>query len=714
MSSYTRNQSPVPGIPAPTRARTLFPTLEAVHAAGISGITLEESRIVAAVLSRFIASGTSKTRGKVGIMLGLLVPACRVELVRDGELHAAALPDLPTGPLASGATPFNQLGIDHLVMTEYWTITARRADDACMPLAWLLAFVPAPFWEAVATLIRWGPYEAGVRAEEAVIVLARTPIRQGNRRRPEGSSISKGTLENRVDYLWSFMDAIIDLQATVRASANPSLSLVLLESWVKRPTRVDVEACGAREARIDTAGPPIEECSRNLHRLYAEWQNALPNRRYRKLRKLLLQALLPLLGPRLDALRMLDVDDYLPNHLGADGIRSPILRIYPGKTRDLDEAYLLPLPEELAEWIEAWIVLTGRAIGQEGTPLWPSRQPKPGKPIKRISEGGLRTSIAGRKGSNGRPDQVALLPRGEDPCFGFNPHAFRHTAYQAAKRAGKRVIDANRTEFGHDDPEDFARAVCGHSLMQSLRDHYLDHHQLRLARAAIAYAWDELWRGGKRHGLDPRAILQHKNEVTVLTATADDLRARLASLHRQQETLAASSATLSGDALNTALIESNRNASETQMVLLDLNRVLEQQQAAEGRLAESLTTEVALSDDLTDEEHARMLSVALATEHEFEAEDEMLADELHVVDLAELFGTRAQTINAWKRTGFPRGRPAPWDPASWVVHGPRNKRLPVSALDLSLLTATQRQRLSEIRRRRAILDNPDRRSLLSA
>jgi hypothetical protein len=180
----------------------------------------------------------------------------------------------------------------------------------------------------------------------------------------------------------------------------------------------------------------------------------------------------------------------------------------------------------------------------------------------------------------------------------------------------------------------------------------------------------------------------------VLAATAHELERRLADLHTRQTTLAQSAQSLTGDTLHAALIESNRIAAETQVVLLDLNRTREHEKAAEQRLDDSLHTEVALPDNLTDAEHARLLATALQTASEPEAKSRTLAAELHVSDLAELFGTSAQTINGWTRNGFPRGRATAWDPAAWIIDGPRNKRLPLDALDQTLLTSVQKERLT--------------------
>jgi hypothetical protein len=83
-------------------------------------------------------------------------------------------------------------------------------------------------------------------------------------------------------------------------------------------------------------------------------------------------------------------------------------------------------------------------------------------------------------------------------------------------------------------------------------------------------------------------------------------------------------------------------------------------------------------------------------------DDALLADTLLVSDLAEVWATTEQTINRWSRNGFPDGRPAPWDNEAWVIEGPRKKTLPVGALDTTVLTEPQKERLLALRRKRGL------------
>jgi integrase len=504
-----------------------------------------------------------------------------------------------------------------------------------------------------------------------------------------------------MDGLWGLMQELVDLRGKIAESEIPTLSLELLARWTYKPERIDLDACGAKEARLDTAGPPIPDCREQLQRYYREWRAASRQRSYLKHRRLILSAILWLYGPREDALRLVDVADYLPDHLLRDGQRGPVLRTFPGKTVDDDQPHFLPLPAELAAWIEEWIVFTGRQVGQAGQPLWPGRQPKPGAQVRRISVSGFYAAIAGRPGSKGHGSSYALIPRADNPFEGFNPHSFRHTAYQAAKRAGERAKQADPYRFGNVDAEDFARAVCGHDLNQTVSDTYNNLRQAELARAAIDYAWQDLWAAGKRYGLDPQEIIEARHQLDTLTAGVAALDGELRLLHHQQTQLATGSRELEGDQLHATLIESNRLTSDMHLKTTDLTRLTEKQDRARQRLEQALITEVALPDELDPAQHQVLLTEALQQSADRPVDDDLpLADHYTVSDLTEIFDVREQTINRWYRDGAPTGQ-QPWNPDGWIDEGLRKKRLQADALNLDTLTETQRKRAVVVRQRRA-------------
>src|SRR5439155_25837687 len=117
-------------------------------------------------------------------------------------------------------------------------------------------------------------------------------------------------------------------------------------------------ALGAREAGQDNSGPTIEACAKQLRVLAAEARMTTRRDGYIKRRRALLMAILCLFGGRADAIRNLRVEDYLPDHRYRNGTRGAVLRIFPAKTWDPDQAHYLPLPAEVARWLEQWITFT--------------------------------------------------------------------------------------------------------------------------------------------------------------------------------------------------------------------------------------------------------------------------------------------------------------------------------------------------------------------
>lgn len=689
-------------IPGPTTARQELPNEAALQEAGIA-LGLIEARLVLTVLSLVIATGCSRTRDKVHQMILGLVAACTLEREYNGIRQPAAHPELPRKGWPSGRTALRQLGIDAQAIAVYWPSSRRRADDACLPLRWVLAFCPAQLWPAVMTFIRWGPARAGVMMEDATIVLAQTRISCGTRRRPAGSRLAFGTIKTRVNAVWQLMAQLIALRERLRATTAPLLPLELLEGWTHTPPRPDLRECGAVRARLDTSGPPLDECAMRLRELAADAE-AHPRRLFRW-RRLLVLALLCLYGIRVDALRRLEIADYIPSFVFHDGIRGPALRLYPGKTREPDEPYCLPVPQKLASWLEHWIALLGHELGTPGFPMFPGTRPSRRAPAGGFLDAtGMYTFIAGKPNGAGSGSR-ALLPKNGDPFIGWHPHAFRHTAYVAARRAAKTVKAASPEMHERDDAPDFARAVVGHALVRTPDDVYRDLDQHRLARAAIEEAWRHLWGGGTRRGPDVEAVWSTRTRVEELTAELEAQMSELRLLEDQQQRLLKQSMRTQGEALYQLTFRSHAVQVKSQRIsheIVDIRKQIEAAHAAYGRV---LTEEVPLPSDQSEDEYEAALRLALG-ENTALGDEPALAEELTVSDVAELFGVTVQAVNRWHHQGPPRLRPEPWhtDDNPWRIYHARHKRLQARAINEAALTASQQIRLKEIRRRRAVVD----------
>jgi hypothetical protein len=706
---YVTNTNSISALPAPCRALTELPDQQTVDAAGI-GLPLEMARLVSCVIFRQAARGRSKSRSTIHETIMALVFLGRQPVERNGEVQPAPFPDLATSRWPQGREVFRRLGITNRDLEAYCRSARQRADDACLPLEWALALVPAAIWPMVAKVIEWGPEQVALRMEWAVTAMAQTTTQRDRRRRPAGSPLSLSTIDHRVTGLWQMLGVLLELRSI--AATSPVLPLAPLDGWTVKPRRIDPRDFGAREAGQDNSGPSVEVCATRLRELAAEAATSRRGEGYLKRRRVLLMALLCLFGGRADAFRTTRVEDYLPNHRYPDGMIGPVLRIFPAKTWDPDEAHYLPLPSDLAGWIESWIGFTGRQIGQLDEPLFPSRKPKPGRPNQPLTEHGFFTAVAGARqpgGTGSRP----LLPMGDDPYLGWRVHAYRHTAYQAATQAAANLQHEDSTFFPHIHPQEFAKAIVGHHLVRDVGAIYRDLDRQLLSRAVV----DEMWRvlyddGVRRRGPDPNRVRRAREQRDALQLTITALGHHI----RDLEARAAQAA----DRLGGARDESRRIQLQLQAAELRLDANAQRDELrrhedtlaqADGELADATATLVPIPDHISNAEHARQLADALGRPGADVpvTPPVRLADELTIRDAAELFGVDAHSIGRWRNHGFPRHRPLPWygGEEAWHDHTQKDRRLRVGAINVDGLTEPQRQMLEQLRLGRALADSSD-------
>jgi integrase len=694
---YDQNSETPIETPAATCARIELPGVEAVRRLGLE-MEVDEARLVATCLSCVIAKGRSKTRNKIAQLTSGLVACCRVEGVRDGVTVPAAHPELAAFGWPAGATALRQLGIDHRTLEGYWARARTRATDACLPLPWLVAFVPAPLWQAVLTLIKWGPAEAGMRLEDAVIELAQQPIAIANRRRPNGARVSAGTINTRVTAVHQLFDAFVTLRGQVAASANSGLPTELLAQWTHKPARPDVELCGAEWARVDTSGPSFEQARTLLHRVHTEVQAAPARSRYLRLRRRTVAGLLLAHGQRVEALRMLNVDDYVPEHNFGDGSTGPALVYRPGKTRAADETHILALPRELADWLEEWICSTTRSIDQPGSPMWPARKPKPGQPIARINASAFERAIGGHAAKDGT-GSLPLLPRGDDRYHGFNPHSYRHSCYQAAKRAGAQAKLEQPHGYAHIGPDDFARAVVGHDLIRGVGDFYRDLDQQHLARVAIEIAWRELRDQPIEYGPDPDAINEVSSRLELLAATITELEAELVAIDMRQAELDSQRTKRAATELETAILESNTLVFRLAGLQRDLATTGQRRDQARTDLEQATSGQAPIDPD--DATYGERLACARArAKRTLVTTRRAPTGELSVKEVAEILDVTRQTIGRWIRSSFATQTISYWAPGAWTRTPSGSWTIPTAEVKCDSLTAIQHERLliAELRR----------------
>lgn len=467
-------------LPEPRTARQELPDLASVRALGL-GMALEEARLCAVIWSWFLADGKAKTRSPIYQCLYSLGFAANVVVRRDGITEVGPHPELAGRAWPQAEAVFGRLGIDHLDLASYWRDAKHEADDACYPMVWLVEFFPPAIWPMLLTLIQWGPERMAVQFEQVAIVMGQTPIQRATRRRPAGSLTARSTVDTRVRAVWRLMRQCINVRTRVKASPRPTLDIGLLEPWTHEPPLPNLIECGTVPSGMDNSGPSLADCRRRLNELVRDLDEN-PAYPWRRLRRVVLFSLIVLLGPRADALRTAMTTDYDPARLWPDGHRRPTLTIRPGKTREWTDEHYLPLPREVADWVERWMELTAKKFGEQPRPLVPGR-PLPGKPLRPLSQSGFYTAIAGHQ------HQKALIPLSDDPFVGMRPHGFRKAASELAHQGAVALKKRQPGIYDHLTPEHFSRALLGHTLVKGVADVYRSLDPQRLTSLVVDEAW---------------------------------------------------------------------------------------------------------------------------------------------------------------------------------------------------------------------------------
>jgi hypothetical protein len=328
--------------------------------------------------------------------------------------------------------------------------------------------------------------------------------------------------------------------------------------------------------------------------------------------------------------------------------------------------------------------------------MWPARKPKPGAAVSgRINASAFARMIAGHAASDGT-GSWPLLPRGENPYLGYNPHAFRHSAYQLARRAGAQAILENRLAYAHLAPDDFARAVVGHGLIRGTGDFYRDLNQQLLSRVAVEYAWRELRSLPRPHGLDTRRINGTSSRIDVLGEALAERSRELADLESAQRALESKRGTLSGDHLQASVLESNTHVFRLARLQSEIADLSERLEAARRDLDQALSTAVLL-DEGDNRTYESELAAALARAASVRANTAASDLLVTVRQLAGVLEVSLKTVNSWIRNGFPTRSRRLWLDGAWGENDRGIRVLRLDALRDDLLSPIERERLHVLR-----------------
>jgi hypothetical protein len=150
-----------------------FAAIELPDQAGVDrhGIALDRAtaRVVLIAVSRLLALSDAGERDQAYQMMKLVAPSAAVAVAgSDGAAPPLALnPD--DGRVPRGQTAHAKLGIHGSDISRVW---ARSVEEPsrCLPLDWVLGFLPAAAWPHVAALIELGLEQASRRLNEGINV----------------------------------------------------------------------------------------------------------------------------------------------------------------------------------------------------------------------------------------------------------------------------------------------------------------------------------------------------------------------------------------------------------------------------------------------------------------------------------------------------------------------------------------------------------------
>jgi hypothetical protein len=693
-----------------------LPDLAAVRAVGID-LPLEEARLVLMLWSRVVAHGQDKSRHLpyVAARCITLIVVAQVPVAAGRSLMPLFVPS-ESVRIPDGKTVLRRLELESREISALWDGSGTFATS-CLPLDLVLEFLPAVAWPVVAAFIDCRQDELSPRIDEAL--------------RQHGKRTGPAPLRMDVTCLWRVMHILIALSRELRdengaragRGGSPLGLPAGLEAWTALPERPNSrefasKGKGGRGRRSISAVPAgqIREALADRARK-AGWGKWRPyewplNRNWRALKEFAVLCLLVTACPRVDHLRLLDVDDFDPTHTFEDGSIGPGLCFRRDAMKnggDSDDAYWKRLPDFVGDVLAAWITCSGRELGQAGAPLLISTCIKEeGDPGTRYADGSALSKFVSGIGPRRRP----LVPLPGEEWRGYSPHRFRRTVTQTVERrfAAWRLNNPSQPLAAY-DPRVVGELAIDHTINDLGYRDYTDRRRLEeILALAIFLCWDECWgEGFQRLGLDPEAIVEARDAVLLLEAELTMTRHEVAALDTEQGDVLhrARSARSDHDHLR-ALVDFQTIGIEFQTKLRRELELKDKLIEAGARLEQARTTRVVLPEHLDGEEYERKLADAIAENVGDESQPGLslaapLSDELAPADLAELFGVREMTIRRWRTGNFN----PPINPEAWIKVNERDWRYPVSAIDDRALARIPADdpptTLDRIRRKRAAL-----------
>ena len=710
------------------RAEDALPTVEAARDCGID-CEVEFARDLHVLISRVFAHGESKGRNALYDAFSLIAPAISSEVASDDELLPALLPPLKLA-IPVGKSALKAIGATADEIGEAWS-KRPQIVRASFPLKVTTTVVPPEAWPYLERFLVAGPGAAEARLGEAI--------------RRRAADLAVGSLCHRIVQAWLVMRQIKEFRADIESANERRRQAGRLElplspelrswSWVPTaPSRKMLVKMGASTEKRDTSAVPVQAIREGLKKYAAathwgKWQAASwpVGVCFMALKRLVTLVLLVTVSPRIDHLHRLDVEDFAW-HRFEDGEEAWGLRFRGEdmKMRDASQIYWKKLPPEVGEIIHAWIVCSGRELGQSDASLLVGRRPKAqGDPGKRYTEGGLSVFISGNPPSRNtgyRHGNLPLIPFPGSEWKGYQAHRYRSFVLQHVEHLvhGWKLQHPENPLSGVDQ-KNFGDLLLDHGTGDmGYRDFDSKLRYEQIVALGIELLWDSVWgAGAKRKGLDVDRIIDAGHTVQLHEATHQALQHEIEQYEYQKDALKkrkvdlfAKARNLTGEQREDLRLEidilQNGVDDLSDRITSTLRRQLEVTQdleASRHELEAARTTQVELPDALSDELYRQRLAAALnQSEAKRLTPEGPKADELLPHDVADLLCVSGQTIWRWRTRQGNLPNPRPFDPDAWIKYDEKDFRLPVTALNLAAIPSAEPEAaLDGVRRKRAAL-----------
>ncbi|MDX6690529.1 MAG: hypothetical protein QOG15_1986 [Solirubrobacteraceae bacterium] len=590
-------------------------------------------QLVRCVISRLVFDNRD-------LRLTIISPLCisiaawaRAPLFRRGKELPAPFPDLRQSGWPSGPRVVRELGRSREDLAFEWEATKQRwHEEAAMPEALLLAFMPRELWPVIAHIIVEGPELSSKRLASAMDLMEVTRIKP-TKARPSGGTLSPGTLSFRRELVNRVFLTIVGL----RADGYESTCLAV---WTHVPKRAAVSV--GHQVVTDRTAPSRRLCrlvfaayrADVLRRLRCDTVEELPQRvgamtpgQLRdssvawSLRILAMLVVMLTTGTRRHALLRIRRGDFQSQRTCWDGIPRPAVGVRPGKGKPWDQLFFKPIPLPAGRIIEAWAGLVA-ALSHEplspDDPLFPATMTQP---HQETSPSVMTIQFSGyfKRGVGDGPrrraafpryiDTVAFIGRYRGPysdrqCTRYSPHALRHAADQLVEHGAPRYL----ADLGEHriSGSIIVKAMCNHSMTEDpmlYKDFANPQGLERLCCIGSEIAWAVLTSdAGARVVLDRARIEAAMRTRAALEAELETIRDRIGAARIRVERVvnADPRSTTHEDWLRAHNLRSSIDMmgderSEVQAALRDVDRELADLQHDEAR-------KVAVPDEIDDSE----------------------------------------------------------------------------------------------------------------